>query len=79
MGGGADMSEKLKYAILIGYDEIDKVYLAKAVDLPGCMMHGDTYQEALQGILRVIPEWLEVARESGWNTRPDTIVKEMDK
>ena len=34
-------------------------------ELPGCMNHGDTPEEALEAILDAMQGWLEIALEKG--------------
>ncbi len=52
-----------KYAIVIFWSDEDDLYLAYAPELPGCMAHGDTYEDALKSIGEAMELWLEVARE----------------
>lgn len=40
-------------------------YMAYAVDLPGCMSHGETPAEALASIYEAIEEWVLEAQDSG--------------
>ncbi len=53
----------LKYEIIIYWSNIDKVYIADVPELPGCMAHGDTYEEALKSITEAMDFWIEVAQE----------------
>ena len=39
-------------------------YFAYVEELPGCMAHGDTEEEAIRELRRIMREWLEVAIES---------------
>ena len=73
------MSKKLKYTIIIRYDETDKTYVAEAPALSGCTMYGSTYLEALQCVLEVIPEWIETAKEAGWKIPGATISPSIKK
>ena len=52
-----------KYEIVIFWSDEDDVYVTYAPELPGCMAHGDTYEDALKSILEAMDLWLEVARE----------------
>ena len=54
-----------KYEIIIYWSEEDGAYLAEVPELPGCMADGQTYQEALTNVERVIQEWIETAKETG--------------
>ena len=53
----------LKYEIIIYWSNVDKVYIADVPELPGCMAHGDTYEEALKSITDAMDFWIEVAQE----------------
>ena len=52
-----------KYKIVIFWSDEDDVYVTYAPELPGCMAHGDTYEDALKSILEAMDLWLDVARE----------------
>ncbi len=54
-----------KYEIVIWWSEEDQLYLAKAPELPGCVVHGQTPEEALKEINFLIPHWLEMLEETG--------------
>jgi predicted RNase H-like HicB family nuclease len=54
-----------KYEIIIYWSEEDGAYLAEVPELPGCMADGQTYQEALTNVERVIQEWIQTAKEMG--------------
>lgn len=43
----------------------DQVFIAEAPELPGCMAHGATHQEALANIKDAISLWLVTAVELG--------------
>jgi predicted RNase H-like HicB family nuclease len=54
-----------KYPIEIYWSDEDDCFLAKAPDLPGCIAHGETEEEALSAIKELIQTWLEIAKEDG--------------
>ncbi len=54
-----------KYRIVINWSTADNAYIAQAPELPGCMTHGDTQQEALAEIDQAITLWLKTAQEFG--------------
>jgi predicted RNase H-like HicB family nuclease len=54
-----------KYEIIIYWSEEDGAFLAEVPELPGCMADGQTYQDALTNVERVIQEWVETAKELG--------------
>lgn len=54
-----------KYEIVIFWSDEDDLYIAYAPELPGCMAHGDSYEDALKSITEAMELWLEVADEFG--------------
>src|SRR5438552_4152958 len=54
-----------KYEVIIYWSDEDKAFIAEIPELPGCAADGQTYQEALTNVERVIQEWIEPARELG--------------
>jgi len=55
-----------KYEIIIYWSEDDQAFIAEAPELPGCAADGTTPREALENIEVVIREWIETAKELGW-------------
>lgn len=58
------MSGQTDYEIVI-YREED-YWVAEVPELIGCATHGETREEVLRNIEELIPEWLDLARESGF-------------
>ena len=54
-----------KYEIVIYWSNDDGAFVAEAPELPGCMAHGDTREEALENIDQAVDLWLETAKEFG--------------
>ncbi len=54
-----------KYEIIIYWSNEDDAFVAEAPELPGCMAHGGTQEEALEQINQAVGLWLETAREFG--------------
>ena len=54
-----------KYEIVIFWSDEDDLYIAYAPELPGCMAHGDSYEDALKSIMEAMELWLEMASEFG--------------
>ncbi len=52
-----------KYEIVIYWDNQDKIFVANAPELAGCMAHGKTQIDALKNVNEAIELWLETARE----------------
>jgi antitoxin HicB len=58
---------KLEYAVSIERlaDSGGGGYLARVLDLPGCMSDGETPEKALKNVQEAITSWIEAAQE--WN------------
>lgn len=54
-----------RYEIILYWSEDDAVFIAEVPELPGCMAHGDTQDEALHQAQQAMAAWIEVARETG--------------
>lgn len=54
-----------KYETIIYWSNEDAVFIAEVPELPGCIAHGDTQQEALSNACDTIELWLDTAREHG--------------
>ncbi len=54
-----------KYEIIIFWSEEDKIFVAEIPELPGCMAHGDTQEQALANAKDAIHLWIDTAREIG--------------
>ena len=52
-----------RYEIIIYWSMEDQAFVAEVPELPGCMAHGSTYEEALVQIQLAMELWLETARE----------------
>ncbi len=64
-----------EYSIFIKYDPIDKIYVASIPELPGCMAHGNTKEQALKEIETAKELWIETALEDGQPIpEPDLLV-----
>lgn len=54
-----------KYEIIIYWSREDQVFVAEVPELPGCLAHGDTQQEALAHANEAIQLWIDTAQEFG--------------
>ncbi len=54
-----------KYEIIIYWDNTDSIYIAEVPELPGCMAHGKTYNDALKNAQDAMQLWLDTAKEFG--------------
>jgi len=55
-----------KYEVIIYWSKEDDVFIALIPELKGCMAHGDTPYEALKEVYIMAEEWMELAKEQGW-------------
>lgn len=54
-----------RYEIIIYWSSEDAAYVAEVPELPGCMAHGPTQQDALAKINEAIQLWIDTAKEFG--------------
>ena len=54
-----------KYEILLYWSNDDQAFIAEVPELPGCMAHGDSQENALKNIQEAIELWLDTANETG--------------
>ena len=54
-----------KYEIILYWSNEDEVFVAEVPELPGCMAHGNTQEDALRNAKEAIQLWVDTAREHG--------------
>ena len=54
-----------RYEIIIYWSQEDQLFVADVPELPGCMAHGDTQENALHNIQDAMSLWLDTAHELG--------------
>ncbi len=54
-----------KYEVIIFWSAEDDTYVAEIPELPGCMAHGATQEEALANAKAAERLWLDTAKEFG--------------
>jgi len=54
-----------KYETIIYWSEEDQSFIADVPELPGCMAHGTSPDEALMNAQEAMQLWLDTAREFG--------------
>ena len=54
------------YSMVIQWDEDDQIFIANVPELPGCMTHGETYEETAKQGKEAIEGWLNVAKDLNW-------------
>jgi predicted RNase H-like HicB family nuclease len=55
-----------RYEIIIYWSNDDNVFIAEIPELKGCIAHGESHNEALKEVSVVANEWMELAKENGW-------------
>ncbi|MDD5139966.1 MAG: type II toxin-antitoxin system HicB family antitoxin [Verrucomicrobiales bacterium] len=53
------------YEMIIWWSAEDEAYVVDVPELPGCMAHGDTRQEAIKNAEDAIKFWLKTAKDDG--------------
>ena len=54
-----------KYEIIIYWSDEDQAFIAEVPELPGCMAHADTQDNALRHVNEAIELWIATAKEFG--------------
>ena len=54
-----------KYEVIIFWSAEDEAFVAEVPELPGCMAHGATQEEALANAKAAENLWLDTAKEFG--------------
>ncbi|MHB8368816.1 MAG: type II toxin-antitoxin system HicB family antitoxin [Leptospirales bacterium] len=54
-----------KYEVVIYWSNPDQVFVSEVPELPGCMAHGNTSEEALENVKDAMTLWLDVAKANG--------------
>ena len=54
-----------RYEIIIYWSNEDNAFIAEVPELPGCMAHGNSYEEALANAKEAILLWIDTAKEFG--------------
>lgn len=52
-----------KYETIIYWSKEDDAYIADVPELPGCMAHGESYEEALSNVQEAIQLWIDTATQ----------------
>lgn len=53
------------YSMMIEWDPDDRIYVVRVPELPGCVTHGATYEEAVRQGQDAIESWIDAARADG--------------
>ena len=54
-----------RYEVIIFWSAEDHAFIADIPELPGCMAHGTTHEDALRNANEAISLWIETAEEDG--------------
>jgi predicted RNase H-like HicB family nuclease len=54
-----------RYEIILYWSKEDAAFIADVPELPGCMAHGDTQEEALANVKEAMHLWIDTAHELG--------------
>ncbi|HYP40041.1 MAG TPA: type II toxin-antitoxin system HicB family antitoxin [Chloroflexia bacterium] len=54
-----------RYSMIIEWSNEDEAYIVTVPELPGCVTHGNTYEEAVRQGQDAIEGWIGVAQELG--------------
>ena len=54
-----------KYEIIIYWSREDEAFVAEIPQLPGCIAHGTSSEEALKNANEAIKLWIDTAKEFG--------------
>lgn len=54
-----------KYEVIIYWSEEDQAFIAEVPELPGCMAHGGSLDDALVNAQEAMQLWLDTAHEFG--------------
>jgi len=55
----------MKYEIILYWSNEDKCFIAEVPELPGCLAHGNSQNEALVNAQQAIQLWIDTAKEFG--------------
>lgn len=58
-------AEHQRYSMIIEWSNEDDAYIVTVPELPGCITHGATYEEAVQQGKEAIEGWIESASADG--------------
>ncbi len=59
------MANNTYYSVIVSWSEDDNCYIVSVPDLPGCMAHGKTKEQAIKEIETAKQLWIETALEDG--------------
>lgn len=61
----SQLNEYARYSMVIQWSDEDAAYIVTVPELPGCITHGATYEEAVQQGQDAIASWIDANRAWG--------------
>jgi predicted RNase H-like HicB family nuclease len=58
---GKTKMNQVHYSMIIQWDSRDNIFVVRVPELPGCVTHGETYEEAIQQGKDAIESWIMAA------------------
>jgi predicted RNase H-like HicB family nuclease len=53
------------FEIIIYWSDEDQAFVADVPELPGCMAHGDSHEQALAEVKEAMALWMDAAQANG--------------
>ena len=53
------------FEIIIYWSDEDQAFIADVPEMPGCMAHGDTHEQALAEVKLAMALWIEACQAAG--------------
>jgi predicted RNase H-like HicB family nuclease len=69
----SEHNEYEHYSMVIEWDADDHIYVVRVPELPGCVTHGATYEEAVRQGQDAIASWIDAARAWGHPIPPPKV------
>lgn len=69
-----ELAEARRYSLLIQWSDEDHVYIVTVPELPGCLTHGTTHEEAVAMGEEAIATYLAGMRHFGRSVPPPRVV-----
>lgn len=63
----------IHYTMIIQWDSRDDIFVVRVPELPGCVTHGETYEEAVEQGKDAIESWLMAAIADGEPIPPPSV------
>jgi len=68
----------LRYSLRIQWSAEDQAYIVAVPELPGCMTHGATYEEAVARAQDAMRAWIDGHRAAGYPVPPPRLYNGKD-